>query len=829
MPPVAAFVGGIVSALNFAATAAIAGIQSAFIGAGLGAGFVSGLTGVLGKVALSLGFSYLSSLLRPRADVPTPGARMVNQRQGIRNMTKSYGLVRPGAVVYFWQAKNGKRYVGLVFNVGRIHAIVSRYLDEREVSLSEMGFVTDAKYQAGGRSRIQIQEFLGAPDQLSPSLLLANFSEWTDAHKLTGCPHAVMACENAGSEFFSTIYPTGREPIYTPLIESSLVFDPRDPAQSIDDPETYGYTTNAALIIADWICSPEGLGRDVDWDDVAIEADASDVIVIDRNLNSVPKWQLCGTFDLTMERETVRAQLAIACDAFFFERADGKVGFKVGRYEEPTVTLDATTIIGGTITEGADGTTAVNAFSIQYTEAATGYREFQSAAYTIETDEAYQEDTLQAFWVPNHNQAIRVSKRLLRVTRAQYRANLQLNLEGMRLIGGKRFFRVRLDDFGVDVAFEVDRLILADNGLTLDLEASSVTPADFNFDAATEEPQRPALTIIDDDTAVTAPIDVALTSETVNVSGSLAAVLRFDWTQDRDTYFSKIRYRLLGTTGWFEVDVPQGQDYQRVAGISDGASYEGQVRSQTSTGQVSAWAPVTPLVVNVVADTTPPTDLADFEVTGGSGRASIAFTTPNDDHVRKVDLFRVAAGGAFDPSTATPMERVAVVPSGSYSYVDGDPAPVNAVVNGTFAADTDWAKEGGWSIGSGVASRTATGSVSSILQTTSLTAGLVYRIKYDVVTITAGDIRARLLGSAASDGPGETTTGQKLTTLTAPAAPTRLGFRASAPFAGSIDNVVMYQQTIDSAPQGVWDYYAVPRNGSNVPGPTSGPVTVTII
>ncbi len=55
------------------------------------------------------------------------------------------------------------------------------------------------------------------------------------------------------------------------------------------------------------------------------------------------------------------------------------------------------------------------------------------------------------------------------------------------------------------------------------------------------------------------------------------------------------------------------------------------------------------------------------------------------------------------------------------------------------------------------------------------------------------------------------------------------GFNESSTFAGSVDNVILYPETPSCAPQGVWDYYAVPLNGSDVEGPYSGPVTVTIV
>jgi hypothetical protein len=60
------------------------------------------------------------------------------------------------------------------------------------------------------------------------------------------------------------------------------------------------------------------------------------------------------------------------------------------------------------------------------------------------------------------------------------------------------------------------------------------------------------------------------------------------------------------------------------------------------------------------------------------------------------------------------------------------------VVNGTFAADTDWAKGAGWSIAAGVASGAATADVlSQILILENLK---TYRVRYTVSNYVAGDI-----------------------------------------------------------------------------------------
>jgi len=52
---------------------------------------------------------------------------------------------------------------------------------------------------------------------------------------------------------------------------------------------------------------------------------------------------------------------------------------------------------------------------------------------------------------------------------------------------------------------------------------------------------------------------------------------------------------------------------------------------------------------------------------------------------------------------------------------------------------------------------------------------------------------------------------------------------ASTDCGASIDDAVIFAETGTCAPQGVWNYYAIPESAALVEGPASGPITATII
>jgi hypothetical protein len=122
------------------------------------------------------------------------------------------------------------------------------------------------------------------------------------------------------------------------------------------------------------------------------------------------------------------------------------------------------------------------------------------------------------------------------------------------------------------------------------------------------------------------------------------------------------------------------------------------------------------------------------------------------------------------------------------------------VVNGTFDADTDWAKGLGWSIGSGVAS--VDGSQpggTNLAQTLSLSPGL-YFTQFAVTSFTAGAFFPRLIGTTNTDGANRTATGVYRDILAPTAAVTSIAMRATVTGIGSVDNFTLRALTPGASP-----------------------------
>jgi len=198
------------------------------------------------------------------------------------------------------------------------------------------------------------------------------------------------------------------------------------------------------------------------------------------------------------------------------------------------------------------------------------------------------------------------------------------------------------------------------------------------------------------------------------------------------------------------------------------------------------------------------------------------------DLLKKVAIYRVPAGGTLNKITHL-VEKMDVLPGGPYARDDGDPAVVNVTVNGTFTGSaTGWTVNTGWAYGSNAMAHSSA-AANSIAQAWTYSAG-TWRWGVDITAQSAAGtgIFPRHGGTGAVDGAPQSGIGTHFWSLT-PVATNTFETIVASTWVGTIDNVVLFKQTATSAPQGNWDYYLDPLNGSGVAGPTSGPFPATII
>jgi hypothetical protein len=627
--PVVPFIAGFASFVS-TGVAVGAGIGGAFA---LGSATAAFFGTALGQIVLSIGFSLISAALTPKPQSVDPGDRLVNYAQPITYFERVYGKVRNGGALGCTSFRSDRRHYTAILASHSIKGVLEHYLDDTFVEVDEDNLIATAPMTGHG----SIRTYTGQPGQLADPTLVADIPEWTEAHDMAGLSYAALYAKRVSGDAFTDVYTRGDIWGYAPVIEGNdRIYDPRN--------DSYGYSNNAALVIAHEVVHT--LGGAVDWEAVAVEADHSDTLVTNADGGTQRKWTINTLFADDQDWEEVRATMLAACDGFMFERADGKVGFYVGRWQEPGVTLTDADFLSLNVAEGAEISTATQ-FVGQYVEPANLYRRTPTGAVIADPLGRRITRDVPLIAIDNYDQAVRVVARTAAVDRAQYQVAGTLKLSG-RALTAQRFARIEHAELGLSVAIEIGELTRRDDG-TYDFRGVSTTQADHEFDAATQTPTRPIYEDLAADNAV-----AAVTGLSGAVAGSVgsAATILFSWSEQDESLTQQIHIRSIdaGQPDWQVYGAGEGQSSFSATGLTDGATYEAQVRNRTSAGRVSEWSPISPVSVTAVADSVPPSALTAFSATVVGSDVELALTSPNDAGYFATRILRADYPGGFGGS-----------------------------------------------------------------------------------------------------------------------------------------------------------------------------------
>lgn len=579
--PVSMFISGLTA--SFGATATTAAVAQA-LGGGALLGFNVGnflFGSAIGRVVLSLGLSAIAQALTPTPKIPSPSDRLVNFAQPLTAMDWAFGLLRKGGPYAMTSFQGDRRHYAVILCAHSIAGLEQWYLDQRPVETDGSGNVLTAPYD----SAVNLRLHDGAAGQVADATLVAAIPEWTTDHDMAGLTYVASFAKRVKNADFSAVY--GNSPATGPAIAPAFLA-----ADTIYDPRTdsYGWSNNAALVFA-WIIT-QVLGGDVDWSEIAEEANASYELVQNRAGSLQPKWTLNGTFDDRTEIAELLKQVIAACDGYVYERPNGKIGFMVGRYVEPTITLTAEDIKSIQISERAWGPQPPTEWVARYVEPDFDWHEAVTGVWVEDADARQVRRDPGLYLVDNHNQAIRAIKRIARVERAQYSVQAELGAIGYELLGGEngrahRF--VRVDIPGFDFVMELGRISRGDKLGAFHIEGKSVRPEDFQLNAATEEPERPRREKVTNDDTVAVPSGLAGVSQG-------GGTIQWSWDTQPASLDQQLRYRRVGTGIWEPtIDVDDNSTAVLATGLAVGETYEAELRNMTAAKRPSGWITTTPV------------------------------------------------------------------------------------------------------------------------------------------------------------------------------------------------------------------------------------------
>lgn len=288
----------------------------------------------------------------------------------------------------------------------------------------------------------------------------------------------------------------------------------------------------------------------------------------------------------------------------------------------------------------------------------------------------------------------------------------------------------------------------------------------------------------------------------------------------------EVDHRLTGAAAWTTITVPAASASLLIEDYAKDDVVEIRARA-VATGLSANTSIVTHTIGTADPDAPAAIDPDGVNALGSMGRAVLGVSIAASSTAKTAQIYRVADGEVLNAGADKIQTPIAVTAGSTTSFVDGDATRTTILSGGSFNSAAGWNTSPGWTIANDEATHTpgTGGTISKVIATT---AGKAYRIAVQISGHTAGTITPQLLGGAGVSGAATSENGLLLVTMTAIAATTDIGFAASATFDGTIDDVIVFQETPSCAPSGDWNYWIEPINSAGVSGPFAGPFAVTI-
>lgn len=439
---------------------------------------------------------------------------------------------------------------------------------------------------------------------------------WTTNHRLRGVAYSRFA-----SLWDEAAFQSG-EPDKTAVLKGGWAdghpfYDPRT--------DTYPtYTDNPALLAAWWMTLPQALGGCgypsdwIDWVAVGVAANICDELVTVKTLDgasteSIKRYR-CHTVLDTADAALVNLDKILRSMAGRRAFTGGKYKIIAGAFRAATLTITDDDIVGtkpisidatgGDVTPAniATGTFADATKKWQGTSPTvvrnSTYVTEDGAESTVDVDLSSVTDPRQA----NYLQGIAIE-----LTRPCMRGSLSVKGIGEDIA---LFDTVELDITNRSVyagkTFEVTSLTDNWDG-TFDLVLNEIRSTSYALDYTTwtplVQPTPPDLSYLWDVDAV-AGLDVSVGSPQLLLSGKSVTAIALSWTahtQDSVLATGRIeaRYRRIGDVGYTSLGDVEGDATGMTfsAALTDGSTYEWQVRARNSVGAVSQWSSVYATVI----------------------------------------------------------------------------------------------------------------------------------------------------------------------------------------------------------------------------------------
>ncbi len=615
--------------------------------------FAVGLSSAIATTALTIG---LQVLMAPKP--PKPEKMKIPQQQPIPYRIWGVGRTRLAGSMMLWESTGVNLHCVQAIAGHRIKSVNRYWLHDDEVTLNSGGIA----YHPSGRYDVNvgISHRVGLPVETAYPAPVQAFSSsglWTNNHRGDG-QASISYWASAGSiKVQQTWFPYG-PPMLSVEADMALCWDFRDPAQKPDDPATWKWTRNSAIIIAWHLCFNE-FGYGLDYRKALLpvldlwkeEADVCDEAVPLATGGTEPRYQCNGT-DTTENgpKAGLNAMLA-TCDGHLVQRGDGARILTVGKFRESRcAVLTDRDIVGHSIQYDVLFEEEVNRLVPKFTYPAIDYATsdtdfFEDTDAQLDAGRILAEEA-EYQWCHRWRQARRLGIRDWRRLREKVKGSLDVRLSGINAVYARW---VRLDTpirlprlNGQLVENRRSVVALTRGGFTMD-----VIKHPENIDAwvpETDEGQQPPVPLAPARARIVTPVLNLLQAQSNNGSVFLRVVI----IDPQDASLTPvIRYRMADGGGgvpgsWIE---QQYQDAARSGGyinLTTGAVpadtlLQVGVAFMSSGGSYSDFSPTED--IRSTADTVAPGAVSGVSVTPASGATKFEWTAPNSGNYAGAKIY----------------------------------------------------------------------------------------------------------------------------------------------------------------------------------------------
>lgn len=616
------------------ASAVVADFVAVAVGSAIIGQIAGAVAGMIAGQVLRSAFGGGEEDSTPEGQI-TASDRTVTVRQAVSPWQTVYGETRVAGTITYMESTDGNYTLRLVITFAghECESVEAVYFDDEEIPL-------DINGDATGRlaSYAHVESNLGDGDyQPFPSLQSVSAGLWTDAHRQSGRTKIYAALS-----YNPDLYVSGL-PNITVKLRGKKVYDPRT--------DTTAWSTNPALIVADYICDTAiGLGADyateIDEDLLIAAANICDETVTLADGSTEARYTCNGIVLASMAPkdaiETLLTSMAGTATLI-----GGRWRIYAGAYRVPTVTLTESDFRGPvkvqTRLSRRDNFNAVKGIftSPDNFWQATDFPPVTNATYEAEDSNERVWQDIRLPYTDSATMAQRIAKIALERARQPMTVVCPLKLSSYSVIPPDTVM-LTLDRFGwSSKVFEVVEAILAPDTdsagapvLGVDLVLRETVSTVWTWTAAEEGEFDPA-----PNSNLPSPFGASpsgapiVTEEIYETTGSAGVKARAVLTtMGADALAVAYLWELKASGDSTYTVLPQSRDATvRVDDLAPGL-YDFRVRTQNSLGVRTDYSPVTRAEIRGL--TAAPGDVASFSVIASAGFALASWTQHTDLDVR---------------------------------------------------------------------------------------------------------------------------------------------------------------------------------------------------